>query len=278
MRKGWNRVTATIFKAALGAVLLVLPVLPAAGADLAVESLQLAFDDGEKTRVLSQGKSLAVEAVITFTGSGLLSGIWEIAEPSKDGQTGKYRSLEVVNKDLVAMGTTKLASPRLPTVSAGTYALRFKITRPLPERQEVVRYFVGQAPSEKDLGGRKDVPESLATRSPSAPVGRETTFSWDPVAGSIGYQVEIYSEEGSEGAVVVEEGTFGTCLIRHPSELNRPPLVGLMAPGYQTEATLSQLAGTVLTGGGTYLWRVVALGPRGKVLCESPFRKFTFRE
>jgi hypothetical protein len=278
MRKGWSGVKATIFKAAAAAALLVLPALPASGAELAVESLQLAFDDGEKTRVLSQGESLAASAGITFTGSGLLSGIWEIAEPSKDGQTGKYRTLEVVNKDLVATGNTRLASPRLPTASPGTYALRLKITRPTPEREGVVRYFVGQSPSEEDLGGRKDVPESLPTRSPSAPAGRETTFSWDPVVGSIGYQVEIYDEEGSKGAVVVEEGTFGTCLIRHPSELNRPPLIGLMAPGYQTEATLSQLAGTALTAGGTYLWRVIALGPRGKVLCESPFRKFTFRE
>jgi hypothetical protein len=278
MRQGLNGATATIFRAAVAAALLMLPALPTSGADLAVESLQLRFDDGEKTRVLSLGEAIAATAEITFTGSGLLSGIWEIAEPSKGGQTGKYRNLEVVNKDLVATGKTSLTSPRLPVDSAGTYALRFKITRPMPEREGVVRYFVGQAPSEEDLAGRKDVPESLATRSPSAPVGRETTFSWDPVVGSIGYQVEVYDEEGSEGAVVVEEGTFGTCLIRHPSELNRPPLIGLMAPGYQTEATLSQLAGTALTAGGTYLWRVVALGPRGKVLCESPFRKFTFRE
>jgi hypothetical protein len=266
------------FKAALVAVLLLLPALPVTGAGLDVDSLQITFDDGEKARVLSQGEGLTAYAEITFSGSGLLSGIWEIAEPAKDGQTGRYRSLEVVNKELAATGTVKLWSSKLPTSSAGTYALRFKISRPAPEREGVARYFVGQEPSEEVLGGRQDVPESIATRSPNAPASNETTFSWDPVPGSIGYQVEIYDEAGSEGAVIAAAGTFGTCLIRHPSELNRPPLIGLMAPGYQTEATLNQLAGSALKSGGSYLWRVVALGPRGKVLCESPFRKFTFRE
>lgn len=269
---------ATGFRALLMAALL-LSALPATGADLAVDSLQLSFDDGEKTRVLSQGEGLTALAEIAFTGAGLLSGVWEIAKPAKDGQTGRYRSLEVLNKELAATGSDKLRSPQLPTDSPGTYALRFKITRPVPEREMVVRYFVGQVASEEVLDGRRGVPESIATRSPSVPVNKETTFSWEPVAGSIGYQVEIYDEAGSEGAVVVDDDTFGTtCLIRHPSELNRPPLIGLMAPGYQTEATLTQLAGSALTSGGTYLWRVVALGARGKVLCESPFKKFTFRE
>jgi hypothetical protein len=278
MRNRFPVATAMAFKAILIGALLVLPALPATGAGLTVGSLQVAFDDGEKARVLSQGEGVTAYAEVAFRGSGLLSGIWEIAVPAKDGQTGKYRSLEVVNKDLAATENVKLQSPKLPTDSAGTYALRFKITRPVPEREGVVRYFVGQEPSDEVLGGRQDVPEAIGTRSPSAAAGNETTFSWDPVPGSIGYQVEIYDESGSEDAVVVADGTFGTCLIRHPSELNRPPLVGLMAPGYQTEATITQLAGSALTSGGTYLWRVVALGPRGKVLCESPFRKFTFRE
>jgi hypothetical protein len=250
----------------------------APAADFAVERLDLAFADDTRVKIVTKGESVVAVADITFEGSGLLSAIWEIAEPTTSGRASKFRDLSVVNKSLSATKREKLWSPQLPTDVTGTYAIRFRVSRPEPEKTQLLRYFVGQGPTQEALEGKTVVPDSIATRSPDTAVSAETTFSWDPVPGSVGYQVEIYDESGTEKAVVVESGTFGTCLVRHPSELNRPPLVGLMAPGYQTEATLSQLAGSTLTGGNTYLWRVVALGPRGKVLCESPFRRFAFSE
>ncbi len=250
----------------------------ASAADFAVERLELAFDDDTRVKIVSRGESVVAVADITFEGSGLLSAIWQIAEPTTTGAAARFRDLSIVNKNLSATKLEKVRSPELPTDMTGTYAIRFRVSRPEPEKTLVLRYFVGQRPTKETLGGKTDVPDSIATRSPDTPVGAETTFSWDPVPGSVGYQVEIYDESGTEKAVIVESGTFGTCLVRHPSELNRPPLVGLMAPGYQTEATLSQLAGSTLTAGNSYLWRVVALGRRGKVLCESPFRRFTLSE
>jgi len=247
-------------------------------ADFSVQRVELAFDDETKVKIVSKGEKVEALAEITFEGSGILSAIWEISEPPATTGAPIFKNLSVVNKSLSATKSEKLWSPELPTARTGTYAIRFRVSRPEPEKTRVLKYFVGQSPTEEDLGGKKDVPDSIATRSPDTPVNVKTTFSWGAVPGSVGYQVEIYDESGTEKAVIVESGTFGTCLVRHPSELNRPPLVGLMAPGYQTEATLSQLAGSTLTGGNTYLWRVVALGPRGKVFCESPFRRFTFTE
>jgi len=278
MRKRFSLPVTWKVVAAILAVAVALSAGQVRASNLMVETLEVSFQGGDAVKVLTRGESLKAVADLVFKGSGVLSGIWEIAEPAPGGEAGNYRSLTVVSKDLSATKREKIWSPELPSGSTGTYALRFRITRPVPKKEAVVRYFVGELPSDEVLGGKTSVPDAIATRSPSAAVGRETTFSWDPVPGSVGYQVEIYDETGQEKAVVVEAGTFGTCLVRHPSDLNRPPLVGLMAPGYQTEATLSQLAGSTLESGNAYLWRVVALGQRGKVLCESPFRKFTYSE
>ena len=174
-----------------------------------------------------------------------------------------------------------LWSPALPTGITGSYLLRLTINRPQPgDEAPIIKYFVGKAPGEEVLQGRKGIPESIQTLGPSTdkPAKSDTKFSWDPVPDSVAYQVEIYDKRGGERGVMKEAGKFSACLIRVPSELNRPPMMGVMVPAYHTETTLNQLAGSVLSPDTTYLWRVVAVGKGGEVLCESPFKAFVLSE
>jgi hypothetical protein len=246
-----------------------------------IERLDLKFENGSTTKVLTEGESLKAKAEITFKGSGLLAGAWEIAEPTTTPGAPQFRSLLIVNKNVAATRQETLWSPALPTGMTGSYLLRLTINRPqLGDEAPVIKYFVGKAPGEEVLQGRKEIPESIQTLGPSTdkPAKRDTKFSWDPVPGSVAYQVEIYDKRGGERGVMKEAGKFSACLIRVPSELNRPPMMGVMVPAYNTEATLNQLAGAVLEKNKGYLWRVVAVDKDGKVLCESPFKEFIYSE
>jgi hypothetical protein len=90
--------------------------------------------------------------------------------------------------------------------------------------------------------------------------------------------VEIYDKAGDAGAGGQAAGRFNVFMIRVPSELRRPPTMGIMVPAYRTSAVLKQLAGAKLISGRAYLSRVVAVAGDGKVLCHSPFREFIYSE
>jgi len=246
-----------------------------------VERLDLKFEDGSTTKVLTEGDVLKAKAEITFKGSGLLAGAWEVAEPTTTPGSPQFRNLLIINKNLAANRQETLWSPALPTATAGSYILRLSLNRPkLQDDAPVIKYFVGKAPGEDVLQGRKEIPDSISALGPSTelPAKMDTKFSWDPVPGSVAYQVEIYNKTGKERGVMKEAGKFNACLIRVPSELNRPPMMGVMVPAYHTETTLNQLAGSVLDPNTAYLWRVVAVDKDGKVLCESPFKEFIYLE
>jgi hypothetical protein len=275
--------------AGLAGVLLMLASSPAWGAHdgkspggtFAIETVELEFEDGTDRKVVTKGERIQAVAEVTFTGAGLLNGIWRIAEPAPEPDQVRFTDLLIINKNLSSTGKDIFRSPSLPTGTAGSYSLRLVIQRPsYKEKHKEIKYFVGQPPGEESPGAGGGIPRSIKTTSPAAdrPADKETKFSWAAVPGSVAYQVEIYHKTGKEKAVIKEAGKFNVCLVRLPSELNRPPTMGVMVPAFKTEAKLNQFAGRVLKSGTTYLWRVVALAKDGKVLCESPFKEFLFSE
>lgn len=251
------------------------------GDDFTLKSVDLKFVDGSKTMVVTLGDEIMAIAEITFSGSGLLSGAWEIAEPTTTPGAVKYRNLLLINKNIAENRQDILRTPALPVKITGSYLLRLKINRPPTDTAKLVlKYFVGDEHPDEELAGGKAVPETIATEGPakSGPAKSDTKFTWDAVPGSVAYQVEIYDKKGGEGGVITDAGTSNFCMIRVPSELNRPPTMGVMVPAFQTEATLNQLAGRVLMKDTSYLWRVVALAKGGEVLCQSPFKEFVYTD
>jgi hypothetical protein len=250
------------------------------GGPLRIERVDLKFADGSSATVIERGGSLQAAAEVTFRGSGLLAGAWEIAEPTTTPGAPQFRILLRITRNLAGTGREQFKSPALPSAIPGSYLLRLTISRPsLPDGKLEVRYFVGEATGEAPVA-QAAIPPTLTARGPSGTITArgETKFSWDPVPGSVAYQVEIYDKAGESGAGTQAAGRFNVCMIRVPSELQRPPTMGIMVPAYQTSAVLKQLAGSKLTSGRAYLWRVVAVAGDGKVLCQSPFREFLYSE
>ena len=246
------------------------------GGDFTLERVDLRFVGGEKVRVLAAGQVARAEAEITFTGTGQLGGAWEIAEPSTASGSPRFRTLELVSR-LLGMGRHELlTSPPLPTASPGTYQLRLRITTPETAGSPLlVRYFVGQ-PHREAATAPAASPGTLAAHGPAAGSRPDNLqFSWQPVAGSIAYQLEFYEKDpgAASGPQGAEDADPAACLVSIPSPLGRPPVAGIMVPGTATGVALSHAVAGKLAAGTTYLWRVVAFDGGGKVLCDSPLKE-----
>jgi hypothetical protein len=245
------------------------------GGEFALERLDLRFVGGQKVRILAAGQDVRAEVEITFAGTGQLGGAWEIAEATTTAGSPQFRTLELVSR-LLGMGRHEvITSPPLPTTAIGAYLVRLRITSPeIVGSPLVLRYFVGQSAGEA-VSVQTRGPGTIEARGPAAgSPADDLKFSWQPVAASIAYQLEIHEKEGAGAAQTAdgeEHHVFG--LIRHSSSLDRAPATGIIVPGSQTEVTLSPVAARRLAAGRTYLWRVVALDQDGKVLCDSPLQE-----
>ena len=240
------------------------------GGEFAIERLDLRFVGGAKVRVLAAGQNVRAEAEITFTGTGQLGGDWEIAGPTTTSGTPRFRTLERVSR-LQGMGRHEvIASPPLPTAAVGAYLLRLRITQPeIAGQPLVIRYFVGQ-PGEA-AAGQTGAPGPLAARGPAAgSTAAGGKFTWQAVAGSIAYQLEIYEKDGApgRGGSGQREGSAGLLVIS-PSPEQRQPVTGVIVPAPEVEVFAARAFGEKLAAGKTYLWRVVAIGAEGKFLGES---------
>jgi hypothetical protein len=241
------------------------------GGDFALERVDLRFAGGEKVKVLAAGQEARAEVEITFVGTGQFGGAWEIADPATTAGSPQFRTLELVSR-LLGLGRREvITSPPLPTALPGAYLLRLKITAPKPETvgaAQPLRYFVGAATM--DQSGAAGGPGCLSVGDLAVGGPAESwTFGWRPVRGCIAYQVEIYEKDPA----AADEGHPAPGLVTIPSQLGRPPATGAMVPGTQTRIALGPQAAARLTTGRSYLWRVVAFGEAGSVLCESPFKE-----
>lgn len=246
------------------------------GGDFAIERLDLMFVGGEKFKVLAAGQDARAQVEITFRGSGQLGGAWEIAEPTTTAGQPRFRTLELVSR-VLGMGRREvLTSPPLPTSIPGAYQLRLRITSPeSAEAPVTVRYFVGQ---QRDGAGavKPAAPGTLAAHGPPSQGGSGALrFSWQPVTGSIVYQLEFYEKEPAATAAPATAATADEAfhLPGLATPLGRPPLTGIMVPGTQTDVALSPGVAGKLTTGRTYLWRVVALDREGRVVGDSPLKE-----
>ena len=240
-----------------------------AGGDFAIERLDLRFVGGEKVKILAAGQDVRAEAEITFTGTGQLGGDWEIAGPATTSGSPQFRTLELVSR-LMGMGRRELlASPPLPTAAIGAYLLRLRIRQPEVAGQPlVIRYFVGKP--EEAAAVPSGAPGTIAARGPEAGSPADSLkFTWQPVAGSVAYQLEIYEKDGAPGhaAAGQREGSAGLLVISPAA--GRQPVAGVIVPASETEVSAARAFGDKLATGKAYVWRIVAIGAEGRFLGES---------
>lgn len=97
----------------------------AAGA-ISVRRIDLAFDDGNRTRVIARGNPLRAIGNLRFQGGGIFAGEWRVSVQDGVRGSGFERRLAIIRQPLsgAGNGATRLVSPPLPVDGPGLYQVR----------------------------------------------------------------------------------------------------------------------------------------------------------
>lgn len=233
-----------------------------AAGTISVRRIDLAFDDGNRTRIIARGKSLRAVATLRFQGGGIFSGEWRVSVQDGVRGSGFERRLAIIRRPLsgAGSGATRLTSPPLPTGSPGLYQVRLVLDTPTTGLTEpAIRYYV--TPQDVTVAPEIDVssPPAGSLLTP------DTTFKWVSVPRAAAYQIEIFETDGRSGSASPEAR-----LLVNTEGLT--PLTGRVVPGTTNRASIDSLTMRHLPPGSAYRWRVRALGAAGEVLAISAFR------
>lgn len=261
---------------------------------LALTKVDLDFSgDGYRQAVTLIKQSTVVpefSAEISFTGSGLIKGRWEIVMPGDPEPTRfdllseaslppvervlqkRYRLLSRFQKFLSPTGRTIIPGPDqklLPTLENGMYRILFRVEAsndkegnsdstagilttggvagfPMP----TLRYFVG---NHEQLSMTKKLPpiSLLLPHTDQELPANGLKFTWFDLQGSNEvalYKVEFYESDGDKRLIA--------SAIKKPGESQ-------FSPSSKTTDKLNR----------PFLWRVVAIDSKGKVISTSQLRK-----
>lgn len=241
----------------------------AQAAGLTATRQAIAFDDDTPARIVAPRLLLSAWSEVSLSGSGLLEGVWEIAEPPSTSGQPVFRTLRVVRRFAQGGAPLRLDSPALPTASPGLYLLRLRLTQPLPgfETPEI-RYFVAQP-------GTTPVTRELLVLSPgpAALLEEGTRFAWAPLEGVHSWLLVLYERPAGLAGNLPELGAAPLPDVAELAQLDKAtPAAGIVVPGGQSGVTLSAVVRSRLKPGGAYLWRVLGVGKDAVVLGESPWR------
>lgn len=130
---------------AAGSGELVLQLAGESAATFALTRLALGFEEGAPVRLIGPGEELRARAEASYTGAGLLRGVWEVAGPQPDADAPAWHILSEVAQPLPGGESALIVSPRLPAAASGLYLVRLRVEAPAPAFEPpIVRYFVGQ--------------------------------------------------------------------------------------------------------------------------------------
>jgi hypothetical protein len=241
-------------------------------AQFAITREALSFDDGAAVRVVQTGDPLAGLAEISFTGSGTMSAVWELAGPSSTPGQPLFRELQPVTRGLIGREPEVIKSPVLPTDSPGYYAVRLRIANPLPGFDSpLLSYYVGDARAVR--GGFTLM--TLLGPGDGAIYDYDTRFAWQPVSGAKAYKIELFVSPGNDPFRLpdLSRGAAGGEPALARAALSAPPGSGMIVAAAQTQTVLSAAARARLRPRSTYFWRVQAIGADGSVVGEAQVRQ-----
>ncbi len=243
-------------------------------AGFAISRMALAFDDGAVVRIVPQKSRLRAAADVSYSGSGMLSGYWEIAEPASTSGTPIFRQLLSVAQGIGGSERAKVTSPDLPTEIMGLYMARLRVTAPPPGFDPpVLYYYVGEPKPGTPFAF---MPMTVMNPPNQAYVDSATQFSWQPVKGARAYKIEIFANTEMATNNLPELG--GDSVTGDPQlilrALSRPPMAGMLVTGNQTQTTLSASTRAKLQQQHSYFWRIQAIGADGVMVGEAQVREF----
>lgn len=233
--------------------------------ELLVQRLSLSFSDNQRIKVVPPGEGLMAKVLLAYSGNGLLEGRWQVAEPGSTEGKPIYRTLTLVRSYLRDAQQSTINSPPLPSDKAGKYRVRFCVTNrelvpadalvldagcPLDSLTVETVYEV--------LGGSDPARQPLIDAGPQdGDVGSASQFHWQPVAGAVVYQLQLFTanaQRTGESEVLGESPNF---------------VAGMLLPASVTRSALSTLLRSKLQSGSYYLWRVTAHDQGGAMIGRS---------
>ena len=234
-----------------------------------IQQMSLRFDTGEQTRVLQPGEPLAAQLRMRYQRAGLLRAQWELATPSSTAGEPVFTPLRQVQQYLGGGQEILLQSPPLPSNSSGLYLLRFVVLQPAGIEQPLtIRYMVGGSADQAPIAIRVMRQQGPAD---NASLGSATRFEWQPLSGVHAYQLELYdhSAAGLGSPALSTALTFNSV-----AEVSLPvsPIAGLLVPGEQSGASLSDMTRDHLANDNLYYWRVLAINAEGFIVGASTLR------
>lgn len=244
-----------------------------------VTRVALKFEDGgAPLKVVGQGDALGIRAELSFNGTGLIRGVWEVANPTITTETPVFRPLRSVRQYLITGDSKTLVSPTLPTRLIGQYRVRLRLTEPelnfvLPE----IRYFVSarrpeSVPPPAPISLIRP-PLSLIRPPPSASLTPKLLFRWQAVKAARVYQLEFHTDTSSPLAGNLPDLSGGGDLASPRVPVGQRPVTGMMVPRKRRQTILSAAARQHLQSRQRYLWRVLAIGKDGTVIGTSEARR-----
>lgn len=227
-----------------------------APSELAVTAVRLEFATGNNAALVNVDASLQAVATLQYTGTGTLRGRWQIVTPDSPDGAPVYRTLALVNKNLVTGQRSLLPSPPLPTDRDGRYLVRFCLAGqdsaggtgdvhcPNPDLAAVASYRV-----QAGAMHRIDVVQGLSPDRQR--VDGSTVFSWRPLPRAQVYRLQVLGRDGD----------FVT---------------GMELDAATRDTQLSDLVQSNLEEGRRYLWRISAHDETGRVVGESAAATFIY--
>ncbi len=242
---------------------------------LAVQSLQIEFANGNDLAFAKLDETLRAKLIISHTGTGVMEGRWQLAEPIGNGEAPIFRTLALVTKSIQANQSFTLESPALPTRRPGRFLLRFCLNNSQGNSSALICDDASSARSAYQVQGKPEVSiKRIQINAPSDNnVGLGTPLTWQAIPDTAIYQLQIF-------ALTLNEATLPSSRDerRQQTTLLKPTfLIGMMLPAKQTTTTLSDLVAKKLTRGNTYLWRVSGIDSAGRTIGMSEDLAFTYQ-
>lgn len=237
-----------------------------------ITGMSLAFDDDSVVRVVKQKEQVTAKATVSFAGTGLLNGVWEIADPVGSSAEPIYRPIGVVNQYLMGRDKQILRSPVLPTNLSGLYLLRLRLTAPAPGFEKpILRYFVGGDSTKP--GAIPILPIESVQPGIREILTPQTKFSWEAIRDVKVYKIEFYGRQMSDIDKLPDIGERTAVTAEYKLPKDSHPISGMLVRGNNNQTLLSLAARAHLQPGRVYLWRVLALNKSGEVIGMSQLRE-----
>lgn len=232
---------------------------------LQINRIDLSFTDDARVRFSEKNNLLQAKLAISYQGTGLLRGFWQLADASDVIGDPLFRNLSLVNEQLSALQQAEILSPNLPTERTGRFYVRFCATKidqiGLRENSdtscpsEIISTTIGY----QIFPERKNIPLIQEVKPSTSAISSNTLFSWPKVPRTEVYQLQILRKR--------KDNQTDTSNFSENSEFTL--VRGMILPSSNNKTLLSDFVLNSLRKDERYYWRISSFDSTGLLLAQS---------